>query len=628
MNFDRLRHFLNPTLSLLRQVGLLLIVMTLTRLIFWFYNLAAFQHVSLATLLTGVSLDLVTISLLCSPVILLQFTPVPIRLWRLKTYAIRTLMVTITLVIVALNLVDCEYYRFTSKRSTADLFTIISAGSDIAQLITSFLQDFWFLILLFVGFIWLALRLTKNKSAGPITMGWKQHLFHVLIVIPCFIIFGRGGLQLKPIGTVELAQYTPADQLALALNTPFTLLKSIGKQPLQPIQFLPEQEANQLFNPIQKSTPQHLLPKNTNVVIILLESFGNEHVGFFNGGKSFTPFFDSILSQSLTFEYGLSNGKKSIEAIPAIVSSIPSLMDNPYISSPYSTNKINSLAHILKNHGYSTAFFHGATNGSMRFDAFAAHAGFNHYFGRYEYNNDKHFDKTWGILDEYFNPWTARKISMLKAPFFATLFTLSSHHPYYIPPHMRKKIRYGKDPICGSINYGDYALKAFFEEAKKQPWYKNTLFVLAADHTSSTSNPLYNERRFMYGIPIAFYDPNKRIKAERAKRIFQHIDIMPTVLDLLNINETFYAFGHSYYSKVDPYALNYLEGTYYFFNKSHLILFSNKKARNLHDFTVKQLENPDSSQHYKKELQEADLRIKAVIQRYTMDILHNKTVVK
>ena len=214
---------------------------------------------------------------------------------------------------------------------------------------------------------------------------------------------------MKPVGIIEVSQFTRPENSALVLNTPFTMLKSYGKERLEVKNYFPENVERTIFNPIQTSVPQHILPDGTNVMIIMLESFGNEFVGAFNGGKSYTPFFDSLISQSLTFEYGIANGKKSIEAVPAIIASIPSLMDNPYISSPYGNNKIGSLASILKEHGYSTAFYHGATNGSMRFNSFAAQAGYEHYFGRFEYNNDKHFDKTWGILDEYFNPWTAKK---------------------------------------------------------------------------------------------------------------------------------------------------------------------------------------------------------------------------
>jgi phosphoglycerol transferase MdoB-like AlkP superfamily enzyme len=427
---------------------------------------------------------------------------------------------------------------------------------------------------------------------------------------------------------MEASQYANPENSAFVLNTPFTMLKSYGKERLEIKHYYSEQEEKTIFNPIQVSQPQHILPDGTNVVIIMLESFGNEYVGAFNHGVSYTPFFDSLIGHSLTFEHGFANGKKSIEAVPAIIASIPSLMDNPYISSPYGNNKIESLATILKKHGYETGFYHGATNGSMRCDGFAAQAGFDHYFGRYEYNNDAHFDKTWGILDEYFNPWTARKLSELKQPFFGTLFTLSSHHPFSVPTHMRNIVINGPHPICASINYGDYALRRFFEEARKQPWYNNTVFVLVADHTPASEDKIYSQRRFMYQIPIVFYHPGKKIVAKRDPEIFQQMDIMPTILDLLNIKTKFYSYGKSYYQKSEREALTYIEGSYYYFKNHHMYTFSNEKARNLLDFTIRKEHTNDSLSYYKVESKAVERRLKAIIQRYNRDLIHNKTVVE
>src|SRR5690606_24927473 len=152
-------------------------------------------------------------------------------------------------------------------------------------------------------------------------------------------------------------------------------------------------ETERYFNPVKESAPQHILPDSTNVVIIILESFGKEFIGFYSGEKTYTPFLDSLLGQSLTFTGGFANGKKSIEAVPSIFASIPSLQDNPYISSQYNSNRIIGLPELLKEHGYTSAFYHGATNGSMRFDSFAQFIGFDHYVGKKEYGNEAHSDR-------------------------------------------------------------------------------------------------------------------------------------------------------------------------------------------------------------------------------------------
>lgn len=615
---------------LLVRLSIVFAMMTFARILFYLFNLDSFSSVGMIDFIVAAWFDCITISLYFSPFILLSLFPFNSKADRFKELFLKLYFHSVNTLMVALNLMDIEYFKYTSKRSTFDLFAILGAGSDFAQLATTFIKDFWILIIFLIIFLvvseWLY-RKTKRFKSAP-TFSIKTLVFNFLVVVPLFVIIARGGLQLKPIGIMEASQYANPENSAFVLNTPFTMLKSYGKERLEIKHYFSEKEEKAIFNPIQITQPQHILPDGTNVVIIMLESFGNEYVGSFNHGVSYTPFFDSLIGQSLTFEHGFANGKKSIEAVPAIIASIPSLMDNPYISSPYGNNKIESLATILKKHGYETGFYHGATNGSMRFDGFAAQAGFDHYFGRYEYNNDAHFDKTWGILDEYFNPWTAKKLSELKQPFFGTLFTLSSHHPYYVPPHMRNKVKKGPHPICASISYGDYALKRFFEEARKQPWYDNTIFVLVADHTPASEDKLYSQRRFMYQIPIVFYHPGKKIVAKRDPEIFQQMDIMPTILDLLNIKTTFYSYGTSYYKKSDREALTYIEGSYYYFTKHHMYTFSNEKARNLLDFTIRKEHVNDSLSYFKVESKAVERRLKAIIQRYNRDLIHNKTVVK
>lgn len=618
--------------SLLLRIAILLLLMTATRIVFYFYNLDSFAHVQFTDWLAGIWFDLSTLGLLLMPFIVFSLLPqkwqnnLLVRILQALTFFIPTLL------IVALNLMDTAYYNFTLKRSTADLFVIVSAGNDVGQLLTSFISDYWFLILLFIAGIYGLAKLYRKTSIRRWKQGshssLKRELIAFFVIIPIFVLIGRGGIGLRPISSIDATLFTQPENSALVLNSAFTLLKSIGKDDLTEQHYFPKKEAEKLFNPIRVSEPQHILPDGTNVMIIMLESFGNEWVGKFNHSTSYTPFLDSLLDKSWYFEYGISNGKKSIEAVPTISASIPTLMDNPYISSAYCNNQIESLPGILKQHGYSTGFYHGATNGSMRFNSFASQLGYQEYFGRFEYNNDKHFDKTWGILDEYFNPWTAKQLTKMKAPFMANLFTLSSHHPYFVPGKWRSIVKKGSHPIAKSIHYGDISLRKFFEQAEKEPWFKKTLFVIVADHTPSSNSELYNQRTEMYRIPIAFYDPSGKLPRKREKAIFQQADIMPTVLDLVNIKTKYYSIGNSYFSKEPREAITYLEGAYYYFRGDKLLVYSNDKIRSLVNFTIR-TENPQNLLPSKKEeAEKMARRLKAIIQRYNHDLIHNQTVVR
>jgi phosphoglycerol transferase MdoB-like AlkP superfamily enzyme len=591
------------------------------------FNRESFPDAGIWDFILGIFFDLVTVSILFFPFVIISLLPLN-KIFKWKNLFLKFYFHLVNGLMVALNLMDIEYFGYTNKRSTFDLFSILGAGEDFNQLATTFLSQFWYIILIFLLLIAFSEWLYRKTNFLKLEVyNWKKSLVNFSIFIPLFILLARGGIQLKPIGPIEAARFGNPQNTALVLNTTFTMIKSFGKEQLELKNYLTENRALSYFNPIQKSNPQHILSEKTNVIIIILESFGNEFTNKLNSEDTYTPFFDSIVNQSLSFENSFANGRKSIEAVPAILSSLPSLMSNPYISSPYANNSINSMASILKNKGYHTSFFHGATNGSMRFDAFSSQIGIDSYFGRTEYNNDDHFDGTWGISDEYFNPWMAKKITSFKEPFFATLFTISSHHPYYIPEHLKGKLKTGPEPICTSLNYADYALRKFFNEAKKQPWYGNTLFVLVADHTPATNDVTYAGKNNIYRIPIAFYHPKKPELKKKENIIFQQLDILPTVLDLLNIDINYYAFGSSYFSKNKRFAINYLEGVYYFFMNNFMLTFVEGNEPVFYDLTSsKNLGSPIKID--KKTQIEITNTLKAIIQRYNNDLIKNKTMVK
>jgi phosphoglycerol transferase MdoB-like AlkP superfamily enzyme len=624
----KLIDFLPQTvLSLVLRLAIVLVVMSATRFIFFVYNSDSFQSIHLLDWLIGCWFDVITVSLLFFPFIL--FSLIPNR-WQQNNWIALLHLLTYLLpfaTIVALNLMDTAYFDFTQKRSTADLFAIVSAGNDVSQLLTSFIADYWLLILFFILLcVLIVYAFKKTKSTAKSThLFTRKEVVFVLVLLPLFVLMGRGGFGLRPVSPIDSTLYTNTENSAFVLNSAFTLLKSIGKDDLVEQHYFPKSIVKKLFNPIRKANPQHILPDNTNVMIIILESFGNEWVGKFNRSTSYTPFLDSLLDKSWYFEYGFSNGKKSIEAVPTISASMPTLMDNPYISSAYSNNKLQSLPNLLKQNGYSSAFFHGATNGSMRFNSFAMQLGYGAYLGRTEYGNDSHSDKTWGILDEYFNPWTAKELSKLKEPFMANLFTLSSHHPYFVPEKWQTVVKKGPAPICKSIHYGDISLQKFFEEAKKHDWYKRTLFVLVADHTPSTNTPYYNQRTELYRIPIAFFDPSGKLTPKREKIIFQQADIMPTVLDLVNNTKDYYSIGNSYFSKNPRESIAYIEGAYYYFQHNKLLVFSANKIRGLYDFTSGKKQSQNILKNNQDEAKRMAKRLKAIIQVYNHDLIHNQT---
>lgn len=616
--------------ALFLRLGIALLMMSITRFVFYIYNSTSFTLVGLSDYFVGIWFDMITIGLLFIPYYALFLLPIPIHENKIHRIFFKLLFHATNSLIIAFNLVDAGYFRYTNKRSTFDLFTTVGTGNDMNQLWLTFLKDFWPLVVIFILLIVISellYRKTEKFMRNRYQRNFKGQLFSFIIVVPVMFIIGRGGFGLKPVGIIEASNYTSPENTSFIVNTPFTLIKTIDQKGIEVKDYFSEEECNKIFNPIRTSQPQNILPDGTNVMIILLESFGTEFIGTYNHGESYTPFLDSLLGESFYFEYGFANGKKSIEAIPSIIASIPTLMDAPYIHSPYGNNQINALPKILKKHGYSSAFYHGATNGSMSFDGFAKICGYDQYVGRTEYNNEEHSDMTWGILDEYFNPWTAQEMSKLPEPFFATLFTLSSHHPYFIPKHMRTKVKQGSQQLCASLNYGDIALRKFFEEAKKQPWYDNTLFVVLADHSPASITPLFSQRTHLYRIPIAFYHPKGLLKKGKSTKIFQQLDIYPTLLDLLNIDESYYSYGTSLYQQPEREAFAYMEGSYFYFRDNFMLTFTGEQVRNLYNYKSDDMPPIDSLNYYSSESKNYERRLKGIIQRYNQDLIRNQTKV-
>jgi phosphoglycerol transferase MdoB-like AlkP superfamily enzyme len=449
-----------------------------------------------------------------------------------------------------LNLIDLEYFMFRGKRTTAE---ILGISDDIKDQSFQLLWHFWHLTLIAILiciFLYKFYPKFSLNASGKKSGNFSKFLAGGTLLLSCGIYFViiRGGMQIKPIRPNQAFIFTPNVLGNLVLNTPFSLLHTVERSEIKQLHyFSTQQEARDLLT-VPPASKQRYYKRHTghpNVVIIILESFSSEYTGFGNSWKGYTPFLDSLSASSLFFSHHLSNGTSSIEGLPAIIASIPSLMPEPFITSMYQTNKISGLGAVLKREGYHTSFFHGGTNGTMGFDVFARNAGFENYFGMYEYPDyENNFDGAWGIFDDKYLQFFCKKLSGFPQPFAGCIFTLSSHQPYAIPPELQGKFTEGHIPILRGIKYADYSLKLFFEAAKKQAWYHNTLFVITADHTQEKLQPrsMFND----FHVPLLFFHPTLTEKKHVTDKITEHVDVMPSVLDFLNVNsENCLPFGHT-----------------------------------------------------------------------------------
>jgi len=428
----------------------------------------------------------------------------------------------------------------------------------------------------------------------------------------------RGGLQRIPIVLLDAAIYTSPKYIPILINTPFSVIKSADLTDIKQLSFFDDNTLKSYYDPIHK--PDTGKFTNYNVCVIALESFSKEFTGISNR-KSFTPFLDSLMRQSITFINGIANAKTSINGIPSIMASIPCFLENHYLNSIYSNNMIQTLPNLLKTKGYYSVFYHGGTNGTMNFDSFAKLAGYDEYYGRTEYNDEKEYDGQWGIWDEPFLKKTVQAMSKLKTPFVTSIFTLSSHNPYKIPKKYEGKFDKGKMEIHQCIGYTDYALKQFFAEAQKQPWFNNTLFVLSPDHTSVSNDPFYADMIGQYSIPIIFY--KKGITPKMETKTVQQIDILPTVLNYLKYDQAYYSFGHDMFSDKKQPSIFYNSPSFYCVDDSLFYVLSDYTFKEVYNYRADSLlQRNVIGSHTGKELLNF---CKAFIQTYNRDVINNKT---
>ena len=505
---------------------------------------------------------------------------------------------------VIAGLCDCIYVRYTGRRTTWDIFNEFSNDGNIGKVIgIEVMDNLWLLavgILLIIAIYKLYTSASKELKKHTLAKYYIEHTTLLLIIVPLMVIGIRGGVgkSVRPITLSNANAYVSAPgEATLVLNTPFSIIRTAGRKPFAIKRYFTESEANAIYTPVKHYSSATTNRKN--IVVLIVESFGKEYIGAYNPRPegSLTPFLDSLIKRSRSYLHSYGNGRKSIDGMPSVLSSIPMFV-TPFISSSASLNDISSIAGELGKMGYRSAFFHGAPNGSMGFMAYAKAGGFEQYYGKEEYEaspfyrGKDDFDGTWAIWDEPFLQYYAQCMDSMEEPFVTAMFTASSHHPFNIPAEYKETFTAGGDPFLKCVQYTDYALQQFFGYAEKQPWYGNTLFVITADHTNHSIEERYRTPSGEMEVPVIFFSPQGEAPFEPgidSTMIAQQIDIMPTVLEYVGYDRPFIAFGKSLISTPakESYAVNYANETYRYYKGEHILLYNGENDTPLSMFNLR-----------------------------------------
>lgn len=625
--------------ALIARFIFLLVLYSLLRLGFYLGNQSLFPNISTSQFssifLGGIKFDLSALLYINILYILLQVLPFPFRYHVLYQKVAKWLFIVTNSVGIAANLIDIAYYKFTLKRTTGTVFSQFINEQNKWKLTVDFLLGYWYLLILFIFLIYLFIRLYDCiRLKNPMKRNARYYLSHTILFFAfayLTVVGMRGGWRhsTRPITLSNAGEFVQSpNQMSIVLNTPFAIIRTLKAVSLKPVHYYDEATLQGIYNPIH-------LPHDTaafkplNVVFLIIESLGKEHVGALNRDlangtyKGYTPFIDSLVENSYTFTHTYANGRKSIDALPSIISGIPSIRE-PFVLSAYSGNKTTSIAKLLADKGYETAFFHGAPNGSMGFSSYTKLAGIEHYYGKTEYNNDADFDGIWGIWDEPFMQFMAKTINTFHQPFFTAFFSLSSHHPFKVPAKYAGKFPRGPLEVQEPMGYTDMALRKFFETASRMPWFKQTLFVLCADHATVSYFPEYQTIPGAFSIPILFYYPGGNLKG-KADKLVQQIDIMPSVLSYLHYDKPYFAFGFNAFSpQTDNFVINNNDGTFSLYHGDYLLLNDGQVSTALYNLKEDRLTKHNLIKDEPIVLAKMETYLNAFIQQYNNRMIQDE----
>jgi len=626
------------------NILLLYVAYMVTRLAFLLENLSTYSHIFGSGKLWsivggGLYFDSSAIAYTNALYILLVLFPCHLKENRAYQRFCKGLYLVVNGVGLATNLGDAVYYQYTARRTTIAFFNEFGADDKLGTIVGYEFLRHWYLVLLFIAlmvFLYKCYRTPVGKTSPRRRYYFTQVVALLVAGLLCWGGMRGGFWDNRPIKVSTANQFSirPNDA-SLILNTPFSLLRTIGKKTYhRPVYFTSTEELQQVYNPIHQPVAADSLTRKKNVVVILLESFAREYFGAYNkdilpGYKGYTTFLDSLIEHAVTYRYSYANGRASIDVMPSALCGVPMFVES-FVAGPYATNHLDGMAGYLSSMGYETAFFHGAPASSLGFQGFCKSTGFHKCFSQEDFEADPRtasrdaYDNWWGIWDEPFLQYFKMKMDGMKQPFMTTLFTLTSHHPFHVPKEYEERFPEEEMPIHKSIRYTDHALRQFFRAASKEAWFKKTVFVMTGDHTNMSNHAEYKSGINQFSTSLIIYDPSGDIAPGMREGIAQQTDILPTVLGLVGYDKPYLAFGCDllHTPESDLWAVNYLDGTYQYCKGDYVIQFDGERTMGVYRLTDYGMKH--NLKGKVAEERQLERELKAVIQQYINRMIDNQ----
>lgn len=465
---------------------------------------------------------------------------------------------------------DLAYYRYAGKHSTIELMLFYQNFIDISLMA---LRDYTFIPVIYlataVGFFFVWKKIVRKEQAffreGKSTSAWQtaiRWLAVVLLFLFAHIVAFRGGLQGRPLRPADAFVHLSQAHGDFALNGVYTSFYAVFHRSgfpvmgdaaaiarVQKLIAVPGETFPVTDLPFYRLTKPRQAAQRKNIVFIILESWSARRVGAYGDKTGATPFFDSLALKGWLFTNAYATGRRSIASLPSAVSSIPTLYGSLYITSPHEQNFQRGMGSVFREQGYSTIFTYAAKAGSMGFNAFARLAGFDKILTRESFPANTEHDGVWGIYDHVTLKRSLAEIESAQKPVLSVIYTLHPHPPFTLPAgnqHFPDSLPRAK--YYNALRYSDNTLKDFFQAAERTSWYKDTLFVLMADHA-------YEEApgRDSFRIPLLIYAPGV-VTPRVDDRVVSELDVLPTLIDLANLKVFHASMGRSLLAQGEHFA--------------------------------------------------------------------------
>ena len=552
-----------------------LILFLVNRIVFALFFLEEIGRASIVEILTilpkSIPLDISFISYLLVPIALLLWIS---SFFKKQEFIPKVIYGLVAFFILLTGVIAGGEVALYSEWQTKLNFTALSHFVNPSEVFktASSVHVFTNVIFVFISLVFIRIYKKKVQVELPIIKAKNSLKKFALSIIVLPFLLGvlllgiRGGFQPIPVNLSDAYFSNKIILNDIAVNPNWNILQSILKSkssfegnPYE--KYSPEEAAlfMETLNANKKDTTTFILnAKQPNIVFILLESWSADNVESLGGLDGITPNFKALEQEGLSFTDFYSNGWTSDQGMSSIFSSFPVF---PYVAIINQADKARKLPCLNKSlANYHSSFFFGGqlTYGNIK--GYLLSQGFDIVKDENDYQDLP--SGALGVHDEYMFTQFKEELKQFPEPFMSTLFTISSHSPFDFPAEHKLSFNSREDKYVNSVAYTDKCLGKFMESVKQEDWYANTLFVIVADHSHSSPIKRRVAQKERYKIPMLWMGEvlSEQYKGKQHHKMGSHIDISPSILAQLNLNNKAYHFGNDLFNStteiVVPYAFH------------------------------------------------------------------------